>query len=145
MAQKEKTRKGGLKTRIDTQPFPKPFLKENDNEQLTVGDLYQKMREYLGGEEPYTKEYMKKKLMKTLDSDIVTTNIQGKDSVVTIRMIAEKILHQFWEQRKESETSTEKFRIIHTAAKLILADIKDIQYSKDFYPTREVVGDLEEM
>ncbi|GFO19151.1 hypothetical protein PoB_004565600, partial [Plakobranchus ocellatus] len=87
---------------------------------------------------------MKKKLMKTLDSDIVITNIQGKDSVVTIRMTAEKILHQFWKQRKESETSAEKFRIIHTAAKLILADVKDIQYSKDFYPTREVVGDLEE-
>ncbi|GFO01027.1 hypothetical protein PoB_002753200 [Plakobranchus ocellatus] len=102
------------------------------------------MREYLGGEEPYSTEYMRKKLMKTLDSDIVITNIQGKDSVVTIRMTAEKILHQFWKQRKESETSAEKFRIIHTAAKLILADVKDIQYSKDFYPTREVVGDLEE-
>ncbi|GFN75910.1 hypothetical protein PoB_000241600 [Plakobranchus ocellatus] len=59
-------------------------------------------------------------------------------------MTAEKILDQFWKQEKESETSTEKFRIIHTAAKLILADVRDIQYSKDFYPTREVVGDLEE-
>ncbi|GFN73859.1 hypothetical protein PoB_000036500 [Plakobranchus ocellatus] len=104
------------------------FLKENDNEQLTVGGLCQKMQEYLGGEEPYSKEYMKKKLMKTLDSDIVITNNQGKDSVVTIRMTAEKILDQFWKQQKESETSTEKFRIIHTAAKLILATVRDIQY-----------------
>ncbi|GFN74417.1 hypothetical protein PoB_000092300 [Plakobranchus ocellatus] len=61
--------------------------------------------------------------MKTLYSDIVITNIQGKNSVVTIRMTAEKILDQFWKQQKESETSTEKFRIIYTAAKLILADI----------------------
>ncbi|GFN86310.1 hypothetical protein PoB_001281600 [Plakobranchus ocellatus] len=120
------------------------FLKENDNEQLTVCDLCQKMREYLGGEEPYSEEYMKKKLMKTLDSDIVITNIQGKDSVVTIRMTAEKILDQFWKQQKESEISTEKFGIIHIAAKLILADVRDIRYSKDSYPTREVVGDLEE-
>ncbi|GFO01546.1 hypothetical protein PoB_002805100 [Plakobranchus ocellatus] len=59
-------------------------------------------------------------------------------------MTAEKILDQFWKQQKESETSTEKFRIIHTAVKLILADVRDIQYSKDFYPNREVVGDLEE-
>ena len=33
--------------------------------------------------------------MKTLDSDIVITNIQGKGSVVTILMAAEKILDQF--------------------------------------------------
>ncbi|GFO14039.1 hypothetical protein PoB_004054400 [Plakobranchus ocellatus] len=64
------------------------------------------MRQYLGGEEPYSKEYMKKKLMKTLDSDIVITNFQGKDSVVTIRMTAEKILDQFWKQQKEINKTT---------------------------------------
>ena len=70
--------------------------------------------------------------MKTLDSDIVITSIHGKGSVVTIRMAAEKILDRFWKQRKENETSTENVRIIHTAAKLILADVKVLQYSKDF-------------
>ncbi|KAK3787733.1 hypothetical protein RRG08_013221 [Elysia crispata] len=94
------------------------------------------MREYLGGEEPYSKEHMKRKLMKSLVSDILFTNTQGKDS-------AEKIIDQFWKQQKENETSIEKLKIIHTAAKLILANVKDLQYSKDFYRTGEVVGDLD--
>ncbi|GFO19427.1 hypothetical protein PoB_004593200 [Plakobranchus ocellatus] len=130
MSQKEKNKKVRPEDEDRHTAFSKviSLLKENDNEQLTVGDLCQKMRQYLGGEEPYSKEYMKKKLMKTLDSDIVITNFQGKDSVVTIRMTAEKILDQFWKQQKESETCTEKFRIIHIAAKLILAAVRDIQY-----------------
>ena len=67
------------------------YLKENDDEIITLGDLCEKVREFLGGDEPYSKEHMKNKLMKTLNEDIVITNIQGKDSVVSIRVTAEKI------------------------------------------------------
>ena len=35
------------------------------------------------------------------------TNIQGKDSVVSIRMTAEKTLGQFWTQRKEQCKTSE--------------------------------------
>ncbi|GFR69935.1 hypothetical protein ElyMa_002060400 [Elysia marginata] len=67
------------------------FFKENDNGQLTVGGLCKKMREYLGEKEPYSKKYMTVKLVETLGSDIVITQIKGKDSVVTIRLKAESI------------------------------------------------------
>ena len=99
------------------------------------------MQEYLGSNEPYFKEHMRRKLVKTLDSDTVITNIQGKDIVITILMTAEKIKDQFWKQQKENETSTEKLRIIHT--KTNLSTRKDLQYSKDFYTNREVVCDLD--
>ena len=72
------------------------------------------MREFLGGDEPYSKEHMKNKLMKTLNEDIVITNIQGKDSVVSIRVTAEKSLDQFWTQQKQQSETSEKFRIIYT-------------------------------
>ena len=77
------------------------YLKENDDEIITLGDLCQKMREFLGGDEPYSKEHMKNKLMKTLNEDIVITNIRGKDSVVSIRVTAENFLDQFWTQQKQ--------------------------------------------
>ena len=120
------------------------YLKENDDEIITLGDLCQKMREFLGGDEPYSKEHMKNKLVKTLNEDIVITNIQGKDSVVSIRVTAEKILDQFWTQQKQQSETSEKFMIIHTAAKLIQADVRELQYTKEFYPTREVIGDIED-
>ena len=50
----------------------------------------------------------KKKLLKTLGSDIIITNIQGKANAVTFGMTAEKILDQFWKTEKEKDFLAEK-------------------------------------
>ena len=59
--------------------------------------------EFLGGDEPYSKEHMKNKLMKTLNEDIVITNIQGKDSVVSIRVTAEKNFRSILDSTKTAK------------------------------------------
>ena len=42
---------------------------------------------------------MKRKLLKTLGSDIIITNIQGKGNV-TFQMTVEKILDHFWKTER---------------------------------------------
>ena len=69
------------------------FLCKNDNEQITVGDLVNKLVESLGDdEESYSTKYMRAKLLDHQGDNIVITNISGRADVATFRSTAAKIL-----------------------------------------------------
>ncbi|KAK7111484.1 hypothetical protein V1264_011106 [Littorina saxatilis] len=118
------------------------YLEENDDEQTTLGDLCKKMLDHLTEADPYTERHMKTKLLDHFGGAVIITSIQGKANVVTFRSTAEKILKQFSEAAREKDVAAEKIRIIKTASKLLLADIKDMISSKETYPSPTQIGDL---
>ena len=61
------------------------FLKENDDEQITVMDLMDKMEEYLGDSATasYSRTHMKARLQEHFGDQIIITEINGKPNVVT--------------------------------------------------------------
>jgi hypothetical protein len=61
------------------------FLKANDDEQITVGDLIQKMADYLDDEDckPYSFPHMKAQIKEHFGDKIIITDINGKANVVT--------------------------------------------------------------
>ena len=115
---------------------------ENDDEQITLTDLCEKMKEYLNGDTPYTEKYMRIKLESYFGGEVIMTCIGGKQNAVTFRSTAEKILEQFFKSSKEKDSTKEKMRIIKTAAKFLLVDIKNIEMAKEEYPTSADVADL---
>ena len=101
------------------------FLIENDDEQITLKDLVDKMVE-LCGELSYTSTHMKKRLLEHFGSSIVITELNGKQNVITFRNTASSILHSFY-QKSSSDYDAYKIEIIKTAAQLLLTDIRDIK------------------
>ena len=120
------------------------YLQQNDEEQLTIVDLVKKMEEILEdtGFEPYSLSYMKSRLLEHFKDKIIVTEINGKHNVVTFLSTAKCILHEFYAQSRSTDNSeSEGIRIIETAAKLIKNDIKGIQTSSEYYPSK---NDLEQ-
>ena len=107
------------------------YLEENDDEQIIISDLVLKMTE-ICNHEPYSTNYMKKRQIK--HSAVVISEINGKSDVVTFKTTASEILHEFDRQPKEEDLSVKKKRIVETAAKLILNDIKSFPINKEMYP-----------
>ena len=111
-------------------------LKENDDEQTTVVELVEKMKNMV--EEPsvcYSVRWMKEKLRNRFKDDIVFTEINGKANVCTFRMKAKNILHEYYKNStKHVDPEREKMTIITTAAKLIQSDIKNIVTDHTSYP-----------
>jgi len=128
-----------------TQAFSKVilYLEENDEEQITLTDLCNKMAEYMDEGEPYCERTMRRKLDGYFGENILITNIMRKKNVVTFRPTAEGILKNFSESPKERDADKEKERIIKAAALLLLADIKNLELSKDEYPSSDKVADLQ--
>jgi len=113
------------------------FLRENDDEQITIRDLEEKMQEYLGdlGGMAYGHTHMKTKIKEHFGDQIIITEINGKPNVVTFRTTAETILDEFHVTNQKSvDQETEKLNIIKTAARLIKNDIKAVETSNDKYP-----------
>ena len=71
------------------------YWAEND-EQITITDLCEKLKEYLNGDTPYTEKYMRVKLESHFGEDVILTGIRGKRNVVTSRSTAEMILEGFF-------------------------------------------------
>lgn len=123
------------------------YLEQNDDEQITVNDLVEKMKEYTEPEEcecdPYSSKYMKSKIKQHFGDKIVFTEINGKPNVVTFVSTAARILQDFHYQQKH-RVLDETIHIIETAAKLIKQDIKDVKQSNDTYPTYSEISSAEE-
>ena len=90
------------------------YFEENDEEQITINDLIDKINEYLDASdfEPYSFPYTKKHLINQFRDQIIITALAGKSNVVTIRSSAENILRQFYESQKQEDIVSEKYRII---------------------------------
>ena len=114
------------------------FLEDNDDEQITVGDLVEKIEEYLNNSESeaYGWSHMKTKLLEYYGDKIIITDINGKPNVVTFRTTATAIFQEFHfrEHQDDLDINEEEMNIIKTAAKLIKNDIKSIATSSDSYP-----------
>ena len=84
-------------------------------------DLVSKMDEYLAdtGLQAYSDLYMKKRLLEHFENDIVITEINGKQNVVTLRTTAASIVHDFYFYGKDEDSQANQLRIVETAAKLI--------------------------
>ncbi len=71
-------------------------LEKNDDEQITIHDLVQRMDENLANTEhsAYTCTHMQQKLKEHFGNKIIQTEINGKCNVVTLRSKA--VLHDFY-------------------------------------------------
>ena len=78
------------------------YCAEN-NKQITITDLCEKLKEYLNGDTPYTEKNVKMKLESHFGEDVILTGIRGKRNVVTSRSTAERILERFSKSAKEKD------------------------------------------
>lgn len=122
------------------------YLKDNDDEQITVTDLVARMENLLRQSEcvAYTGKHMKNKLMEHFSDKIVFTEINGRSDVVTLKSKASSILYNFYKAPKSEDPEAEKIRVIQMAAELIKSDIKSMKCSKAEYPTPEDLSSVEE-
>ena len=78
------------------------YCAEND-EQITITDLCEKLKEYLNGDTPYTEKYVRMKLESHFGDNVIPTGILGKRNVVISRSTAKKILERFLKSAKEKD------------------------------------------
>ena len=119
------------------------YLKENDDEQITISHLMLKMGDFCGKDTNiYGAKHVKRKLTEHFGDIIVITN-NGTADLVIFRSTASNFLNSFYEAPKLRDSKAEKMRIVKVGADLIKHDIKCKQTSKDTYSTPMDISSLE--
>ena len=114
------------------------YLEENDNEQLTMSNLVDKMHEYTLDETPYTRRYLKARLKEQYGENIQFAEKEGAGDVVTMKEKAADILRSHFNSKKEDSEELQARKILKTAARLIKADIKtNLAFDDKKYPNSE--------
>ena len=113
------------------------YFEDNDDEQLSLTDLANNIKEYLQDDDSvaYGNQYLKSKLLEHYGKSIFIAEGEGLSHIVTFREKTSEILRNYFNTPKGDDEKTEKRAIIEAAAKLIKSDIKTIiAHSVEEYP-----------
>ena len=125
----KRTKVGRLKNVYQQEAFLEmcAYFEDNDEEQLSLTDLANKMKEYLQDDDyvAYGNRYLKSKLLEHYGKAIVITTGYGLSDIVTFREKTSEILRNYVNTpHRDDDEDTKKRAIIEAAAKLIKSDIK---------------------
>lgn len=118
------------------------WLEENA-ELYTLAELHTKMVENSNPEDVYSSKHLKKKLIDRYKEHIFFSEISGRPNVVCFKDMANYILTDKWHSDFKSSNQDDTEKLIIAAAKVITADIRQMDYSKDMYPTEDDISKIE--
>ena len=115
---------------------------ESCDKLCTVVDLRQSMLSLCGYDESsvYSVQTLKRKLIERYGDHIFFGEVQGRRDVC-LKDMASFIINSKWHTDRKEDVAEESERIIATAAKLIRSQIREHNYSKEFYPTATDISD----
>jgi len=77
---------------------------------------------------------LKANLEAKYDDHLFFAEVRGKRNVICFRNMASCIINEKWYSDRKSKIEDESLRIVIAAAKLIKAEIRELQHDKDKYP-----------
>ena len=116
---------------------------ESEAELYTVSELQEKMKEIAQNDDVYQGKWIKEKLRTKYGNHIVFSDIRGRSDVVCLKDVANYIITDQWYSSKKESKDAEVTRIVTTAAKIILDEIRSEQYTTEHYPTQEDIYDVD--
>ena len=110
---------------------------ENVAEVMSLQELHRKMTELAGSsaDKVYSSKWTKEKLKKKYGDHLFFAEINGKPNMICFKDMASYIINEKWYADKEANIHDETERIVTTAAKLILSDLRQCLYDTSTYPT----------
>ena len=117
---------------------------ESEAEVFTLGEIHEKMVELAGTNDVYTQKWLKTQLEEKYKSCIFITSQNGKENVVCFRNMASYILTDTWYAARKEVAEEEAERIVRTAAKIILDEIRSSKFTCETYPINEDIESIQQ-
>ena len=108
---------------------------QSEAEFYTLQELHTKMKEMAGEESIYTSKWLKEKLKDKYGERIYIAEVNGKSNVVCFKDMVCYHLHELWDKQRTKDDQREAERVVITAAKIIMSEIREKQYDISTYPS----------
>ena len=102
-----------------------------------------KMLDIAGSEEcAYSQKCLEKKLEDKYSHHIRFVQSGENATKICLRNMVDYLVTEEWYNQRMSNAEDEVERIIKTAAKLIIENIRPVKFENEFYPAKESMGDV---
>lgn len=115
---------------------------EQQTELTSLQDLHEEMVKGAGNSDIYTKKWLKEKLKEKYGDDLFFAEMSGRSNVIVFTNNVGKILNNKWYEKRNDDLQKESERIIKTAAKLIIDDVKSTNFDCQVYPSNEDIASI---
>ena len=94
-------------------------------------------------EDVYSVKRLKQKLQDRYKDHLFFAEVIGRKNVVCFRDMAGIIINDKWYEAKRDKIEDQSERVVLAAAKIIKAQIREMSYSNDFYPSNDDFCDVD--
>ena len=112
---------------------------ECENEMYTLHQLHDMMSAD-DIDDVYSREYLKELLQNKYGNHIYFASRPGRDDVVGFSNFCDLVLHNKFFSDKNEGDGSEAERLVQKAAALIMAEIREFEYNREFYPTADDIN-----
>ena len=120
------------------------WLDSEAEKQYTLNELVLKMSEFSNGGTVYSTKCIKQKLQYHYKDSVVFAEIEGRQNVVCFKHTVSSIISEKWYRDRKNREQEEAERIVETAAKIILSEIRAIKPNMGQYPTKDDIVKLKQ-
>ena len=85
---------------------------------------------------------VERKIIEKYDQHVFFAEMKGRSDVICLKHFADLIVNNAWYEMRETDLKKESDRIVNTAAKLILSDIRSINLESNIYPLENKIADM---
>ena len=117
------------------------YLENNDDETVTLDELYQIMESEAGSEEVYSKRKLQRQLYAHYGDRVSITSLKQQPLIVTLTSNVKQIVQDAHNKLKEDWTGIDV--LIEIVGNYIRNEIKSAQKRNDVYPDAEDIKSLE--
>ena len=107
-----------------------------------LSELHEKMEELASGSEVCTIKRLKQKLLDHYKDAIFFAEVEGRHNVICFKNMAKHIINEKWYSERKDNVEEETERIIKTAARLIQAQIREVEYDLGSYPSNDEINNI---
>ena len=110
----------------------------------SLQELHNKMRSFAENDnEIYSRpQYLKEKIIQRYGNDIVFATINNRKDVVCFVYTASSIINDSWYKSRKDDSEDDSERIVKSAAKILIAELRAKHYDTSVYPSLSDIGDL---
>ena len=118
---------------------------KKEAEVYTPGEIHQKMVDLASYKEnAYSIKWMKKKLNDRCKEHVNFVAADDKTTKLCFKDMIDYLINEKWYENKLEDKNDEAQRIIITAAKLVMEDIRSKKYDSEYYPSKKSMLEVDE-
>ena len=114
---------------------------EGETLPCSVIDFRNKMTEFANGEDVYGVQYIKTLLTDRYKDHIAFSCDAGRENVIYFKKMADYLINMKYKEKGHT-TEEEAERVMSLAAHLVKAEVREVVYNNDFYPSQDDIQDL---